>query len=161
MSLETKRRGRRPTTSRRRSSAFDAKGGGLRLDLRQSSSEVRLAVIRFARWLRRFHSFPRRVTLRLESSKTLRTIDGREVTASFFAPDVATWVPLMRVAVGDYRELKSRRGRDNALAAIIVSISHEVIHYQQWVSTGSFTERNVRRDALRMLRAYERTVDHP
>ena len=69
--------------------------------------------------------------------------------------------PYIRIATGDYPELAATSGRDNALASFIVSFSHEVIHYRQWIETGGIWERGVSRRAVTMLRRYEKTVDHP
>jgi hypothetical protein len=69
--------------------------------------------------------------------------------------------PYIRIATGDYAKAAAAHGRDNALAAIIVSFAHEVVHYQQWVKTGTLTERGVRRRANDMLRRYESTTDRP
>jgi hypothetical protein len=86
---------------------------------------------------------------------------GEYVSASFFAPWKRDEEPFIRVATGDYPTVKAARGRDNALAAFLQSFAHEVVHYQQWVSTGMTTERGVVVRAKRMLEMYASTVDHP
>jgi len=91
----------------------------------------------------------------------LTTIDGNAVTASFFAPFDTKVEPYIRIATGDYVGLRKRRGRDNALAAYIVSLSHEIVHYQQWASTGQVCERGVACRARNMLSKYASTVAHP
>jgi hypothetical protein len=91
----------------------------------------------------------------------VKTVDGELCSASFFAPWSRDEEPYIRIATGDYRELKEEEGRDNALAAFIVSMSHEVVHYQRWVETGEIWERGVARKALGMLRRYSSTVAHP
>ena len=122
---------------------------------------VRAAYIRFARWLRANHEFPIRVPVYLNPGEQIVTVHGEHVSASFFAPWDRSVEPCIRVATGDYPSLKRERGRDNALAAFITSLSHEVIHYQQWIKTGDISERGVGRRAVSMLRAYEKTVDRP
>jgi hypothetical protein len=89
------------------------------------------------------------------------TVDGQLCSASFFAPWSRNVEPYIRIATGDYQELRDETGRDNALASFIVSLAHEVVHYQQWVETGSVQERGVARRAERMLRRYEATVSRP
>ena len=102
-----------------------------------------------------------RVPVYLHPTPTITTFDGRVVSASFFAPFDRNVEPYIRIATGDYRELKRKRGRDNALASYIISLGHEVAHYRQWQATGDIWERGVVREAVAMLRAYEKTVDHP
>jgi epoxyqueuosine reductase QueG len=86
---------------------------------------------------------------------------GEKASASFFAPWDRNVEPYIRIASGDYRKLKVKRGRDHALAAYICSLAHEVVHYQQWVATGSVSERNVARKARSILQQYAKTVDRP
>jgi hypothetical protein len=102
-----------------------------------------------------------RVPIYLLPGKTLRTRHGEDVTASFFAPWSRSDEPYIRVATGDFPRLKKERGRDNALAAILCSISHEVVHYQQWIATGETREAGVARKAAKMVERYSRDVDRP
>jgi hypothetical protein len=134
---------------------------GLRIRGHRGDPEVRAALIRYARWLRGEYDFPVRVPVYLLPGTSLRTINGQLVAASFFAPWSRAEEPYIRIATGDYRELKAAEGRDNALAAVILSMSHECVHYQQWVETGNIWERGVARKALGMLRRYSSTVGHP
>jgi hypothetical protein len=86
---------------------------------------------------------------------------GEHVSASFFAPWKRQEEPYIRIATGDYPALKRKRGRDNALAAFVTSLSHEVVHYQQWVETGETSERGVAGRARSMLSQYSKAVDRP
>ncbi len=83
------------------------------------------------------------------------------MSASFFAPYDHNVEPYIRIATGDYPDLKKELGRDDSLAAFIVSLSHEVIHYHQWVRTGRTHERGVCKKAVAMLREYGTSVDRP
>jgi hypothetical protein len=120
-----------------------------------------MALIKYARWLRSEYEFPMRVPVYLSPRIILRTIHSEEATASFFAPFHRKVEPYIRIATGDYVQLKKEKGRDNALASYIVSLSHEVIHYQQWIETGDCWEKGVARKAVSMLRRYEKTTDQP
>jgi hypothetical protein len=122
---------------------------------------VRGALIRYARWLRQNYEFPIRVPVYLLREENFKTIANEVVVASFFAPFDRSVEPFIKIATGDYTSLKQKRGRDNALAAYIISLSHEVIHYRQWIETGKTHERGVVEKALAMLRRYELTVDRP
>lgn len=134
---------------------------GLRIRGHRGDPEVRGALIRYARWLRSEYDFPIRVPAYLLPGRMVKTVDGELCSASLFAPDSRREEPYIRIATGDYRELKAEEGRDNALAAFVVSMSHEVVHYHQWRETGEIWERGVARKALGMLRRYSSTVAHP
>lgn len=105
--------------------------------------------------------FPMRVPVYLFPSPTIFTQEGAQVTASFFAPFSRDVEPFIRIATGDYPVLKRSRGRDNALAAFIMSFSHEIVHYQQWLEKGRVSERGVAAKATSMLGAYSAEVKRP
>ena len=118
-------------------------------------------MIRFARWLRKHYEFPIRVPVYLHAALQLTTRDGESGSAAFFAPWDRHVEPYIRVATGDYPSLKKTLGRDDALAAIICSVAHEVVHYQQWIATGDIWENGVGRKAVAMLRRYAKTRARP
>lgn len=89
------------------------------------------------------------------------TMRGDRVTASFFAPWDRREEPYIRIATGDYLQLRKERGRDNALAGYLNSFAHEFVHYQQWVATGEIGERGVVRRAEGIVDRYAMTTDHP
>ena len=122
---------------------------------------MRAALVRFARWLRREYEFPIRVPVYLFPSEQIVTMHGDRVSASFFAPFDRRVEPFIRIATGDFPQLRRELGRDNALAAFLQSLSHEVVHYQQWVATGETSERGVIRQATRIVERYALTTDHP
>ncbi len=64
--------------------------------------------------------FPIRIPIYLKDTEAIRTMDGELVSATFFQPDKRTDEPYIRVATGDYSEMLSCRGKDNALAAILL-----------------------------------------
>jgi hypothetical protein len=134
---------------------------GIRIRGNRGNPVVRRALISFCRWLRTEYDFPLRVPVYLFPSEHIVTQDGNKVSASFFAPYKRDVEPYIRIATGDYFSLLKERGRDNALAAFICSLAHEVIHYHQWIETGKVWERGVNRKAARMLDRYAKTVDHP
>jgi len=134
---------------------------GLRICGARGSPEVRAAYVRFARWLRQEYDFPVRIPVYLLPSEVVVTVDGRRCSASFFAPWDRTMEPYARIATGDFLKLRAKVGRDNALASFLVSLAHEVIHYQQWISTGETWERGVARKASAMVDRYAKTVDRP
>lgn len=122
---------------------------------------MRGALVRYAVWLRSALEFPIRVPVYLLPGEHVRTIDGELASASIFLPWNGTLEPYIHVATGDFLKLRRERGRDNALAAYLTSLSHEVVHYRQWVVTGRSWEKGVAAKARRLVQAYARTVDHP
>jgi hypothetical protein len=134
---------------------------GLRVRGARGHPVVRRAAIRFAAWLRVYYEFPARVPIYLSPHPRLVKRDGELVSASFFAPWEPTVEPYIRVATGDYPELRRRFGRDNALAAYLNSIAHEIVHYQQWIDSGEVWERGVISRASRIVDAYATHVRHP
>jgi len=134
---------------------------GLRVRGARGHPVVRSAVIRFAAWLRVYYEFPVRLPIYLSPHPRLVTIDGEFVTASFFAPYEPTVEPYIRVATGDYPELRKELGRDNALAAYLCSVAHEIVHYQQWIDAGEISESGVASRASDIVDAYATHVRHP
>ncbi len=61
----------------------------------------------------------------------------------------------------NYEDEKIKRGRDNALASYLVSLAHEIIHYEQWLKNNEFYERGVAVKASNIVDKYASTVDHP
>ena len=134
---------------------------GLIIRGQRGHPDVREALKRFAKWLRQEYDFPIRVPVYLNMKYRHVTIEGEEVSASFFAPYDRSIEPYIRIATGDYDDLVAKSNKQDALAAYIRSLAHEVIHYQQWIVDGRTTEKGVDRKALAILRRYPQTVDMP
>jgi len=134
---------------------------GIRIRGHRGDPVVRRAVVRYLKWLRKRYEFPVRVPVYLSPMRQIVTVHGKKVSASFFAPWDRCEEPYIRLATGDYRELSRELGRDDALATFLCSLSHEVLHYQQWIADEPLTELGIERRAVRMLRAYAATVAHP
>jgi hypothetical protein len=134
---------------------------GIRIRGARGNPHVRAALIRFARWSRREYDFPIRVPVYLFPSEQIVTMHGHRVSASFFAPFDRRDEPFIRIATGDYLQLRTELGRDNALGGFLQSLAHELVHYQQWVATREISERGVIREARRIVERYALTTDHP
>ncbi|MGE0278983.1 MAG: hypothetical protein AB7R40_26620 [Nitrospiraceae bacterium] len=134
---------------------------GIRIRGARGHPEVRQALVRYAKWLRKRYVFPIRVPVYLFPSVTIITQDGEHVSASFFAPWDPNEEPFIRIATGDYESLKKKLGRNDALAAFIVSLSHEVNHYFQWIKSGEISEKGVALKSRAMLRKYASEVRRP
>jgi hypothetical protein len=134
---------------------------GLRIRGQRGHPSVREALKRFARWLRQEYYFPIRVPVYLNKHRSFVTIEGEEVTASFFAPYDRNIEPYIRIATGDYEELVVKYGKNDALASYLCSLAHEIVHYRQWIADGNTSEEGVEEEADAILQRYAQTVDVP
>ena len=73
--------------------------------------------------------------------------------------------PYMLLAAGNYNDLCKKRGKDDALAAILFVMAHELTHYFQWINSLKLTpigqERQATKYAGYLLDEYAETRDHP
>ena len=134
---------------------------GLRVRGHRGHPVARQAIIRFCIWVREHHEFPIRVPVYLYGRAYVRTRNGERVSATFFAPFDRNVEPYIRISTGDYPALRSELGRNNALASILCSVAHELVHYWQWVETGKIWERGVRKKARSIVDGYAETTDRP
>ena len=127
--------------------------------------EIKRACKEFMSWLRKEYFFPIRIPIYIKSSETIKALDGDRVSASCFIPDNKQIEPYVRIAVGDYYDMLKKRGKDNALAAILRSIAHELTHYFQWINDIELTEIGIERQAKKyadfILDEYAQTREHP
>ena len=139
-------------------------GTRLRLD-RAVNPDVKRACKEFVSWLRKEYFFPIRVPIYIKATEKIKANDGEMVSATFFYPDDRLTEPYVRIAVGDYSELKNESGQDTALAAILGSIAHELTHYFQWINDLNLTEKGRERQAKAYVRyiidEYAETREHP
>ena len=97
-------------------------------------SEVRKSCKEFVSFLRKEYFFPLRVVIYVKNVKKLIAMDGDKVYGTFWSMnDDYSVEPHIRVAAGDYNDLCKVQGKDDALAAILCSITHELTHYLQWI----------------------------
>ncbi len=128
-------------------------------------AELEKACAQFIDWLRHEYRFPIPICVYLKNEAILRTMDGDTAVGTFFEPPSYTGTPAIRVAAGDYGELVLSDGRDDAAAAILTVIAHEMTHYFQWINgmhfPGFALEWQAFRCARRILAEYAETRDHP
>lgn len=118
----------------------------LRFDA-EVDSEVRVFCKKFAKWLRREFFFPIRVPIYVKADYRIKAKDGELVVGTFFWPADYKTKPYVRIATGDYQELKEKRGEEQAMWAILISIAHELTHYFQYVNNISLTRIGEERQA--------------
>lgn len=127
--------------------------------------EVRRACKEFCVWMRKKYFFPVRVPIYVKNRKKIKALDGDWVFGTFFMPDDRNLEPYIRIAAGDYSELVLKLGKDNALATILGTISHELTHYFQWINHAELTQIGIERQASRIssliIDEYAETREHP
>ena len=140
------------------------KGIRLRFD-KAVDKEVRRACKEYVFWLRTQNDFPMRVPIYFKASKQVITSTGEKGSALFFGPYDKSIEPYIKVSVGDYQESLERVGKDNALAGILHSITHELSHYYQWIKDYDIdiekSERQAKYYATVIVEDYAETREHP
>jgi hypothetical protein len=109
------------------------KGIYLRFDI-EVNTDVKKAIKKFVSWIRTKYYFPIKLPIYVKSKSFINTRDGDNVVGSFFEPQDYFTEPYIRIATGDYIELLSEFGKDDALASILYTLSHEITHYYQWIN---------------------------
>lgn len=134
---------------------------GLRIRGERGDPVVRAALVRFASWLREHYEFPTRVTVYLSPRLRVQAGDGEDGIAFFWTPFDPSADPFIRMATGDYKSIRARSGRDDALAEFIRSLSRMLVHYWQWVDTGKTWTKGVQGQSMAMLHEYSEQVSRP
>jgi len=134
---------------------------GLRIHGKNGHPKVREALIRFAKWLRKIKEFPVRVNVYLSQREYLVALDGDQCFGTIWIPDDPEYYPSIRLATGDYEMREQKFGRDNALAKDLNTLSHELVHYWQWIETGDMWEKGVPRQATTLVNLYSKSTAHP
>lgn len=139
---------------------------GLRLRFDKGTDpEVRRACLEFSAFLRREYFFPVRVPVYLKNKKKIKCLDGDLAYGTFFRPDSYRVEPYIRIAVGDYPILCEKWGKGSALTAVLLTFSHELTHYFQWINALDLTpvgqERQAKKYARYILDEYAETREHP
>ncbi len=121
---------------------------GLRLRFDKGvDPELRLAILKFANWVRREFDFPIRVVAYIRSTEYIKARDGDLVSGTFWGPYDRTEEPCIRVAAGDFHKLVEKWGKDNAFTAMLQRLAHELSHYYQWLNDLKLTPIGEERQA--------------
>lgn len=109
--------------------------------------EIKQAILNFGKWVRREFDFPIRVVAYIKSTERIRAKDGELVSATFFGPFDRALEPYIRVSAGDFHKLTEKWGKDEAIAATLRSLAHELSHYYQWLNDLKLTPIGEERQA--------------
>lgn len=114
--------------------------------------EVREQCIEFIKWLQKQMQFPIKLIIHLKKDYYILTRNTKEcVSATFWGPYNKKERPIISVATGDYQDILIEYGKYNALKAILGSITHEIIHYQQWLNNLKFSEKEAEVKSKRIV----------
>lgn len=123
---------------------------GLRVIFDQNIDvEVRSECKAFAKFLRKEYFFPIRVRVYIKNVARIKCRDGDWAYGTCWQPNEYKEEPYIRVAAGDYSDLCERWGKDDALAAILLTIAHELTHYFQWINNLQLTSIGMERQATK------------
>ena len=139
---------------------------GIKVDFELGVNEsVKSAIKNMVNWLRKTYTFPVRVRIYVKKGIKVKARDGDLVPDLFFWPYNRDDEPYIKIATGDYFELLSKLGKDDALATILLALLRNLTHYFQWLNDIKLTpigeERQATRCARLKLREYAETRDHP
>ena len=127
--------------------------------------EVKRACKEYVCWLREYYEFPMRVPIYFKEAPYVKMSTGERCSALFFGPYDKSVEPYIKVSTGDYSELLENWGKDDALAAMLHSITHELSHYYQWLKDMEINSEKDERQALYyatvIVRDYAQTREHP
>ena len=141
---------------------------GLRLKFDKGIDlDLKISCIKFCKWLRSIYQFPMRVPIYFKNGKFLISDDNEEISADFWGPLDKNLEPYIRIAVGDYIDLKKEKRRDNAICSVLGSIIHELSHYYQWLfgDCEHLPEEENEKEVLEwvdyIIDNYKDVVEHP
>ena len=139
---------------------------GLRLKFDKSvDTEVKRSCKSYCDWLRHKYKFPMRIPIYFKASEFVITSSGQRASATFFGPYDKHLEPYIRISTGDYYKMLESWGKDNALAAILGSVTHELSHYFQWIKNLEITEKQRERQAVyykhKLIYEYSLVCEHP
>lgn len=128
---------------------------GMRLKFMEDvDDQLRVAFIEFSKWLRKNYEFPLRVNIYIKSDRFIISNTKEKVSATFFGPFDKAHDSYIRVATGDYKELKTEKGIYYAIMSILCSLAHEVVHYFQWNEGKKYLERVADKKAVEIVEAF-------
>ncbi len=107
--------------------------GNINLDIRPSVNRfIAKEIKKYVAWLEVNHSLPKELRIIVTGVSFIRSIDHEHVSSTFWAPFDKEEACYMKISTGDFWELE-KWGKDSAIYSTLNSISHELIHYHQWL----------------------------
>lgn len=99
--------------------------------------EIKWPCYMFCEWVREYYEFPIRLPIYFKVSDTVRTMDGGQVSGKCSNPYDRLEEPHITIATGavsDFEAHCQNYGLEDAIFALLCTISHELTHYYQWIN---------------------------
>lgn len=123
---------------------------------------VRGFCLDFIKWVRKNFEFPIKVNIYVKESYRVKAKDGEMVVGTFWRPSIYGTQTYIRLATGDYYELVKQRNEEQAMWMILLTLSHELTHYFQYINkislTGLYEERQAEKYGDYILHQYDKFV---
>jgi hypothetical protein len=120
---------------------------------------LRREVERFARWLRRWYTFPRQLDIRLVHAAVVIDVDGEEVWLRWWQDYDCCEAVHAEVAVGSFARNLEEYGANTAYPTVLAVLGRIVKHYFQCLRCSPVRADYAERWADRVLDAYyDRTL---
>lgn len=128
--------------------------------------DVMLACKNLSKWLNDEFVFSKELCVKICNSYYVEATDGDKVISVFSQSfDNNKEKAIIKVAAGDYDELLKNNTTTDALAMILLSICHNIIHYFQWLDGKPklriFREIQAKKDGRLLLEEYSELRKFP
>lgn len=139
---------------------------GIRLHFQKGvDEEIKRSSKEFCDWLRKKYDFPVRVPIYLKTGECIKSKELGKISAIFLGPYNIKEEPYIKIATGDVEEIIKNHGKNNGLAAVLSSITHELTHYFQWIHQREMSYEQSERQAYyykrKIISDYRETRDAP
>ncbi|WP_270790203.1 hypothetical protein [Enterococcus diestrammenae] len=107
-------------------------------------------------WINSTMSFPKNVTIDITgSSYVYNSITTEKVAGTFFGPySNSTLVPYIKIATGDFFQAVDKYGIDKAKLDLYNILSHEIVHFIQWLDDAPYDEAQAESQAEKISDCY-------
>ncbi|MFY1068754.1 hypothetical protein [Enterococcus sp. AD013-P3] len=115
-------------------------------------------VKKFIAWINSTMYFPKNVSITVTGSKFVyNTITTEKVLGTFFGPySDSTLLPVIKIATGDFFNSVDIRGIEKAKLELFELISHEIVHFTQWLNDDPYDEAKTEIEASNIAEQYSR-----
>lgn len=116
--------------------------------------EIKLACKEFAKWLKINITFNTLIKVHISKEYQVITRRKERVSGIFGTPSYKNKYPYIKVATGDFQELKEENGKYNALMSTLNTFAHEIIHYKQWIENRPFREKEAKKESTKLVESF-------
>ena len=135
------------------------------------NKEVKRACLNLQKWLSKNIYFPVKLCVYIRKSRRVVTANGESVVGRLSVPknrkNIKNGEIFAEVAIGDYKELLNKEKKPVALAQLLTTIAHEIVHYFQWINNEIigylpyFKEKDAEKYSTKLLLEYSKLEKYP